>query len=109
MNPAEQTKLPPVAKGDIPVQSDSTKNDRFGFWFYMTLGLLLVVLSFQEPLGQPAGNTLMNLVAAFSGIQAYLRYESGFQRVASFLLFATALGLFLSPFVARLYVEWIRR
>ena len=104
-----QTTLTPVADGVTLHQSGSTKKEPFGFGFYMTLGLLVVVFSFSEPLGPPAGNGLVNLVAAFSGLQAYLRRKSGFQRVLSLLLFAVGLGLFLSPLLASLYVEWIRR
>ena len=104
-----QTNLPPVAYGVATLQTGSIKKEQFGFRFYCTLGLLLVGFSFSEPLGPPAGNGLVNLVAAFSGLQAYLRRRSSFQRVLSLLLFAVALGLSLSPALASLYVEWIRR
>jgi len=109
MSSEEQTKEPTASDADVLVHPENMKKERFGFAFYMTLGLLVVVLSFPGPLGPPAGNTLMNLVAAFCGLQAYLRHEGGLQRVSSFLLFAIALGLLLSPFVAGKYVEWIRR
>ena len=109
MNSEAQTKEPPASGPDVLAHPENIKKERFGFGFYMILGLLVVVMSFAEPLGPPAGNTLMNLVAAFSGLQAYLRHEGGLQRVSSYLLFAVALGLFLSPFVAGIYVEWIRR
>ena len=104
-----QTSLPPIADDDALLRTDSIKKERFGFGFYMTLGLLVVCFSFSEPHGPPAGNGLVNLVAAFSGLQAYLRRGSGFQRILSLLLFAVGLGLFLSPALAILYVEWIRR
>jgi hypothetical protein len=109
MRTEAQSILPPVAEGDVLVQSNSMMKERFGFGFYMTLGLLVVGFSFSEPLGPPAGNGLMNLVSAFSGLQAYLRRRTGLQRVFSLLLFAVGLGLFLSPALASIYVEWIRR
>src|SRR6478609_2651056 len=109
MSSEAKTKPPPAAESDALAQSDNMKKQRFGFGFYMTLGLLVVGLSFSEPLAPPAGNILMIFVSAFCGLQAYLRQRSGLQRVSSFLLFAVGLGLFLSPLLASIYVEWLRR
>lgn len=109
MNSEQPTNLPPTGKDDAPVPEGNRKKEQFGFGFYMTLGLLLLIWSFSEPTGPPAGNSLINAVAGFSGLQAYLLHGSLLQRISSLLLFAVGLGLLLSPALATIYVGWTRR
>jgi hypothetical protein len=106
---AKQAKLPSVAEGDVGGQSASAKKEQFGFGFYLVLGVLVVGLSLSSSQGPPAGSGLMNLLAVFCGLQAYLRRRTFLQRVCSLLLFAVGLGLLFSPLVAAIYVGWLRR
>jgi hypothetical protein len=104
-----QVKLLPVGEGDVGGQPASAKKEQFGFGFYLVLGVLVVGLSLSSSQGPPAGSGLMNLLAGFCGLQAYLRRRTFLQRVCSLLLFAVGLGLLFSPLVAAIYVGWLRR
>jgi hypothetical protein len=98
-----------LVEGDSQIESVSAKREPFGFGFYMLLGILLTVFSLSGPAGPLVGNALIHLVIAFCGLQSYLRWGNGLQRISSLLLFAGGLGLFLAPILATAYAEWIRR